>query len=346
MIRLMMVGLLLTLGCHRTETREAQPTADIGHRAHIVAGVNCTRCHQNVEDDTGVHLPTNAICVDCHKGDKEAHKTDPKPNADCLSCHMNEEAEAALTHLKQGQRFKHAKHLDEVKGDCVRCHGAAGHGGDQRTGVIPMMSDCAECHQPWFDGLKCANCHVDLIRYPLQPVTVVAHAGNFLRRHGADARKEAPRCATCHTQSFCADCHNNRSPTTAAGQWPDRPDRAFIHRPHYVERHAVEARIEGPLCLTCHGESDCQSCHTAAGRGPGGLDPHPPGWSSMGRGGNAHAQAARRDILSCAGCHSGPGADLCVTCHAPGRPGGTPHLSRPSGDLNNQPCVRCHGGAR
>jgi hypothetical protein len=64
----------------------------------------------------------------------------------------------------------------------------------------------------------------------------------------------------------------------------------------------------------------------------------------------AHAQAARRDIASCAGCHDQGGQAVCVTCH-----GGTspalrinPHpqkfLSKHDlGDVSkNDMCRVCH----
>ncbi|MCB9536719.1 MAG: hypothetical protein H6704_10755 [Myxococcales bacterium] len=332
--------LMLVVGCHEEPKTPARP--HVGHLQHVLAGVNCTRCHVGVGQTEGLHLPTNPVCVACHE---DVHERDPEKQ-DCLDCHMEEEAEVALGTLKKSLAFDHAVHLERVGGDCVRCHRDAARRTSARIGAIPTMNDCAQCHQDWLDDLRCDTCHVDLINYPLAPVTHQAHQGDYLRRHVAETLEiGVARCAQCHSESFCADCHSNRAPFAAAQAWPDRPDRGFVHRPNYIERHAWEARIEGPLCLTCHTETTCASCHTAAGRGPGGLSPHPPGWASAGAGNNTHAVEARRDVLACASCHAGAGGDLCVTCHAPGRPGGSPHSGRrPAGNpRHDQPCSRCHG---
>lgn len=329
-------------------SRSAPPPpreAGFSHVAHARAGVHCTRCHGDVVDSesaAATHLPASAICAECHA---EAHPG--QADRDCAGCHVDRDTEAALAEMGEALRFDHRAHLGRTQGECVGCHrGAIGDGAGR--GAIPAMDDCATCHQPWIDGLACSTCHVSLAQYPLVPVSHQAHTGDFLRRHGLEARLGIDRCGQCHAQSFCADCHNERAPLDPATAWADRPDRGFIHRPGYVERHAWEARQEGTLCLGCHSETSCQACHGPAGRGPGGLSPHPAGWASPGPGPNEHAAAARRDLVSCAACHSGPGGDLCVTCHAPGRPGGSPHGDRtPAGDpAHDRPCRRCHGGGR
>ncbi|MCA9547201.1 MAG: hypothetical protein KC613_22520 [Myxococcales bacterium] len=343
----LLLGLWALAGCH-TSHEQQEPKTSVGHGVHVRNGVNCVECHGDMTKDTSgkPHLPENKVCVACHE---DSHKGEAD-KGDCLSCHQEEEAEEALTYLKQSLTFDHAKHLKITDGQCVKCHKNAAEKESARTGAVPTMADCAECHQPWLDGLKCEACHANLTNYPLRPVTHQAHVGDFLRRHGGEARVAVERCGQCHSQNFCADCHDKRAPMAAYQMLPDRLDRHFIHEPAFVERHAHEASIEGPLCVSCHTESECQACHTAAGRGPGGLNPHPAGWASLSpSGGNRHGPEARRDILSCASCHSGPGADLCVSCHAPGRPGGSPHPPgyQTGGRIRqDQPCVRCHVGGR
>ncbi len=332
------VGALL-LGCHEAPREPA--AAHVGHLPHVRAGVHCTRCHEGVGETDGLHLPTDATCVGCHAA---AHDRAPAKQR-CLSCHMEPEEEVALTALAESLRFRHGPHLERVGGDCVRCHRQAAGQTSARQGAIPTMDDCQQCHAAWLEGLNCDRCHVSLTNYPLVPVTHQAHSGDYLYRHPAEALHDVARCGQCHSQSFCADCHSTRAPMAASQAWPDRPDRGFVHRSNYLERHAWEARIEGQICLTCHTERSCQTCHAAAGRGPGGLTPHAAGWASPGLGGNRHGVEARRDILACAACHGGAGGDLCVTCHAPGRPGGSPHAGRrPVGDpRRDAPCNRCHG---
>ncbi|MCA9542100.1 MAG: cytochrome c3 family protein, partial [Myxococcales bacterium] len=316
------------------------------HIVHVRNGVHCTRCHEGVAEATTAapnHLPDSAKCAGCHATAHAAGSAEAQ--GDCNGCHLNPETPATLARLGASLYFDHAAHLPRIGEDCVRCHRGAA---DPSERAAPQMDDCGQCHQGWIDDARCSRCHVSLVDWPLAPLSANVHAADWLRRHGGVARTDANACAQCHGQAFCADCHDGRAPFPAADFWPDRPDRGFVHRANYLERHAYEARLEGPTCIGCHGVNQCRSCHADAGRGPGGLSPHPVGWASPGPGQNAHAAAARRDLLECASCHSGAGADVCVTCHAVGRPGGSPHgLTRPAGDVTrDRPCTACHGGAR
>lgn len=341
------IGIVLGLvalalaGC--TGDVKAPAEATVSHVAHARAGVHCSRCHAGIAEATtaaGTHLPTDDACAACHA---EAHPG--QADRVCTGCHVDPDITATLDAMGAALIFDHRGHLDRMKPDCVACHRGTV---DPGHGTIPAMSDCAGCHDDWLRGLDCKRCHVSLVAYPIKPISHQAHAADFARRHGLEAMAGGDRCAQCHGQSFCAECHDGRIPLTAADRWPDRPDRGFIHRPGYLERHAFEARLEGPTCVGCHGVEQCRACHADAGRGPGGLSPHPPGWASPGAGPNRHADAARRDLLDCASCHSGAGAEICVTCHAVGRPGGSPHGGRrPAGDpRRDRPCTACHGGPR
>ena len=333
---------LALLACSPGErvTGEAK-IVPVGHVVHAREGVNCAQCHGDVEvpnADGKPHLPDQAVCESCHTDD---HR---HPGQPCAPCHIEPETPAALAAVAESLQFDHAQHREASRGQCLTCHRGAVEA--DAGPPLPGMATCATCHQPWLDDLACEACHTSLSRYPLVPVTHQAHRADFLRRHASESRLDDQRCATCHAQSFCADCHDQKAPFTSDVAWPDRTDRAFIHRPAYLERHAAEARLDPRSCLSCHSEQSCSTCHEAVGRGPGGLSPHPSGWASIGAGGNDHGAAARRDLLTCAACHGGDGADLCITCHAPGRPGGSPHGGRDvHGDPRDQPCRRCHGGA-
>ena len=336
------IGVVAMLAACRSEVREAAPSAHVNHRAHAVEGINCVRCHQAFKADEPadtLHLPADSICVECH-ADSHPDETDRA----CANCHVDEDTPAILRAVKADLRFQHGPHLKETHGDCVKCHRGAIQPTESALGALPLMAECGQCHQNWLDDANCAVCHESLTLHPLRPITDQAHAGDFLRRHALEGRANIDMCAKCHSQSSCAECHDRRAPMPANLVHADRPDRGFVHRPGYVDRHATEARLDGPMCLSCHGESDCATCHAAVGRGPGGLSPHPAAWATAGPGANRHAAEARNDLLTCAACHSGPGADLCVECHAPGGPGGTPHGgSSPPGDKHRDlPCRRCH----
>jgi hypothetical protein len=121
-----------------------------------------------------------------------------------------------------------------------------------------------------------------------------------------------------------------------------------VHAGDFRARHAAEARLEQDACMRCHGPSLCDGCHDEMGVGGGvGADsPHPPGWldpfSSQG-----HARAARREILTCAGCHDSDAEQTCVPCHRVGSVAGNPHP--PGFGLDLDPlrhgiCRVCHEG--
>ncbi len=329
---------LLLLAACASETR-APREAGVGHVAHARAGVHCTRCHGDLAVGPAPHLPDDATCAGCHA---EAHPG--QENRACTACHVDADARATLVTAAAAMRFDHARHLPEVRGDCVGCHRGAVRPDVEHPSGLPAMNDCRPCHDDLLDRGTCDACHVSLAQYPVRPATGMAHAADFLRRHALEARVAQDRCASCHTQSSCADCHDQRAPLAPDVAFADRPDRAFVHRPGYVGWHAGEARLDGAACLGCHGESSCAACH--AQRLPAGS-PHPADWASPGPGPNLHAAAARRDLMACAGCHTGSGGDTCVACHASGRPGGSPHGgARPAGDpTRDRPCRACHGGA-
>jgi hypothetical protein len=314
--------------------------ATVGHLKHSFAGVNCARCHEQFvpgEDRANLHLPSNATCISCHE-QRPATCTTP----DCASCHVNEDTPNSLTNMRQALTFNHANHLPRVEGDCVRCHRGAAVADESGRGAMPVMEDCRGCHAEWLDGLACTKCHVSLAAYPVVPITHQAHRPGFINEHGRLFERGSDRCSQCHGQTFCRDCHDRRSPLPPDYLFPDRPDRAPLHRMGYRETHATDARLWPDTCVGCHAPKDCDACHTRAGFGSEGRMPHPQGYAGL-----DHARDANRDLLTCASCHTGPGADICVTCHAVGRPGGSPHDGRnPNGDKGKRPCRECHGGAR
>ena len=278
--------------------------------------------------------------------------------------------------------FPHSPHID---GDvpCVACHasinGASRLEANLRHVAMPSQPSkdpaCSGCHdtdpdvavparaEPFrfrFDHaahLKtvkdCKTCHVDLKGY--LPRTAFAHQGDWLRIHGAQARPTAESCAQCHDQTHCAECH--AAQTTAARPsvvFPEDVARSFIHRGDYVSRHTVEARANPASCRSCHGSAFCEACHTQQGLTSAAAnirDPHPGGWSTDKGTSHFHGDAARRDILSCAGCHDNGASSTCVGCHQVGGIGGNPHPAtflrkHDGGDRShNDMCRACHHGA-
>jgi hypothetical protein len=316
------------------------------HERHAQAKVDCVVCHEPIYDATtldGGFLPAEKICLGCHK--------EASQKGQCSMCHTDVRHAGPWAPRTHEVKVSHADHFQRTKEDCRACHKALPEpfASAERK---PTMAACLSCHehQADYDEARSTKCHSDLSRYPLRPITGFSHQGNYTRAHAADARAAADRCATCHEQTFCADCHASTVATKIEFRLPERVDRAFIHRGDYVGRHVVEARAEPASCRRCHGTSFCESCHQAQNLTPSSVsprDPHPPGWALPGSA-DFHGTAARRDIASCAPCHDQGARSICVDCHKVGGIGGDPHplgwaTRHPRSEIqHNGMCVACH----
>jgi predicted CXXCH cytochrome family protein len=313
----------------------------------------------------GTHVDADVACVQCHGGIPKATKLEagvrhvripdaPAKKAECKDCHDTDPKPKLPTRSREFRvRFSHADHLKRVQ-DCKTCHRQLTEPGDA-VAKTPPMEVCTGCHnhQRDFAQARCMPCHVDLRGY--KPETAFRHEGNWIAAHGSLARPSAETCVQCHDQTYCVSCHSS---ATAAARleniFPERVDRAFIHRGDYVSRHMIEAAANPASCRRCHGTGFCESCHALQNVAPSATfaiaprDPHPAGW--VGPDGGLHKRAARRDISSCAACHDDPGAtQTCLFCHKATVPNPiNPHppsfLSKHDhGDIaKNAMCRRCH----
>ncbi len=335
------------LGCGaKVASKHAEKQAPyvFPHAPHVEADVACTRCHAGIAEasklEAGVrhvklpdHPSKAELCSDCHD-------TDPK---------IDVPARDAAPRFK----FSHSDHLAEVDNDCKRCHEQLPEKGDKEP-KRPPMAACTSCHNHGqdFAAGRCSPCHVDLKGY--KPETAFSHQGDWGRAHGALAKPSADACASCHDQTYCAECHAAATtPARASIVYPERVERSFIHRGDYVSRHMVDAGVTPASCRRCHGTAFCDACHTQQNikEGAAGTrNPHPSGWAVRGGGAQFHGDAARRDVSSCAGCHDHGAASLCVGCHRVGGIGGNPHpssfISKHQGEdrTKNAVCTVCHAG--
>jgi hypothetical protein len=317
--------------------RDRATTATFPHRSHVIAGVTCTKCHAGItRGGTELHLPADPTCTTggCH--------TKPHDARPCSGCHGSPAVIGELMAARQNLIFDHGKHVGQVSGNCMRCHDAV------TTGVGPLrppMATCFRCHDDLQKARRCDGCHVDLVEEGTLPASHLAHDGDWIREHGTRASSSGDLCESCHKQSFCASCHGTTAPTLPAERRLADPFRATLHRAGFSGRHALEARSDPGACQTCHAPARCVSCHVAKGVADNlSGNPHPLNWVGLAASDNLHGREARRDPASCASCHGGAGEALCVSCHAVGGVGGSPH---PPGWSSNQalttmPCRMCH----
>jgi hypothetical protein len=313
------------------------------HRAHVLKGISCLRCHAGVETagETGpLHLPQDKDCTSAGCHDK------PHDERSCLGCHTLPYAASDVAQARQHLRFRHDEHVPELEGNCARCHADVAKAD---APLRPRMATCLGCHEHKddFEVRQCDRCHVDMEREGSAPASHIVHDGDFLREHGTRAGSEADLCMSCHAEKFCAGCHGANVPALPARMAFDDPRTASVHRAGFRSRHAEEAHADPGTCSACHAPSSCLDCHDREGVGGGATaprSPHPPGWVGIGAGANRHGIEARKDPMACASCHGGAGEALCVGCHKVGGVGGSPHPVGWTSDrpLTAAPCRLCH----
>jgi hypothetical protein len=342
--RLLLPALLLALaacGLRSAPPRDAATRAPttFPHEKH--SGFECTDCHTEIAKSTALgqaKLPGVAKCEECH--DRSAPEDKAKFTPPTRPARQYE------------IRFDHAAHLKRVpKGDCTVCHKSLPAPGEPWKPTPPMAA-CTACHnhQVDFAEARCAPCHVSLKRFPLKPVTEYAHQGDWIKEHGKLAKGSAETCAACHEQTYCAQCHTpDTGPMRPEIRFPEKVESGFIHRGDFLSRHQIEAQASPASCRKCHGSYFCDSCHSEQGLStrPGTLnprEPHPqPDWMTKGSG-NFHGDAARANIVSCAGCHDQGAASICVLCHRSGGAAGV-NIHPPSfkrTDKTRPMCRACH----
>ncbi|MFH7326053.1 cytochrome C [Desulfurivibrio sp. C05AmB] len=252
-------------------------------------------------------------CITCHLPDSPT--VTPEPRA-CLQCHDEDFPE-----------------LVRMPG-MVNTHGPLwgfNHGPFAKNRQL----DCAGCHQQNY----CLDCHVQGPAQEMGKfggALLNVHRSDFRVTHPIAARTNPRLCASCHEPASCSDCHSDFRRRTGHDGRAASPshrrvfglgvngDLAAIHEDFRGENslnrcddchrsgtvaptmhawsreHAREARRNLNTCQACHPSGDtCIQCHSAKS-GPGGVNPHGPGWKNSSR-----AERLR----------SASGGATCVRCH-------------------------------
>ncbi len=280
--------------------RSAFPPANLrfSHRVHMEARrisfggaeaeARCKTCHD--VSGAGRPLPAMATCRACHAAAGVPDR--------CGVCHLTDKEGRLRTTFPAG-RLVPSGALAGDKHDALfrRDHAAAARGkGDY----------CRSCHA----RQDCLACHAGSLR----PLSI--HAGDYVRRHALDARRDKPRCASCHrSQSFCLSCHQNLGVgvEAAASGFAPRTSAAF-HPGAFTApaagpgHHSYAARRNVGACSSCHREQTCIRCHGGVQRQGGGISPHPAGFRRSAR---CRALSARNQRV-CYKCHTA--GDRSLSC--------------------------------
>jgi len=332
-------------GCHAHETQD-----------HYVTGA-CTTCHMPLAETSWsadkiaaittpvYHDPADPFlaeehgpgtedgverCATCHTQDR------------CTACHVNATAvseiqalPAAPVHMTLPEaEARYPTPPSHEARNFLESH-ADGNGG----------AECSTCHTQD----DCASCHLDVrgnefrevfaaadVVAPGVGIEAVAPATHetpfFMVDHPTLATTDEGLCASCHTQPFCNDCHDEaRTPE--------------FHEPNFVQRHSADAYGRNMECATCHStEVFCRACHIESGMGGSGgrlsvgYHDAEPVWLLR------HGQAARQYLETCQSCHT---QRECVQCHSQGgtfgvNPHGPDFDARRAQERNPAVCFACH----
>ena len=298
--------------CHEPEA--------VDHRAD---DNNCYQCHVPLTKATG--LTTTQIAAfpkpPSHSSPEFISSHGATANEDvmscsvcharesCTMCHVNAEhvpAIMALGHDTRVASMTEGKTWDPpVPGSHYVTDWNFAHG----SAMAESPNSCATCHTQEV----CSTCHVDTYKSIAKDfttasaaspedlsITIPGHSQNFAVAHGQAAVAATPRCAACHDERYCVDCH-------------DGSGRPSFHPVDFVQRHGAEVAAQLQTCSECHSnEVFCRDCHSTQGFAVGvqtGAVFHDAAPICL----EANGQAARPGLDGCASCHS---QTSCLRCHS------------------------------
>lgn len=177
----------------------------------------------------------------------------------------------------------------------------------------PAAADCSTCHTQ----NDCAACHLEplpqaarelqerpQVRAPgvgLEDQLPESHQSPFFQAgHPLLAATGPDSCASCHTEAYCAECHN-------------APQAPGYHPEGFALRHSAPVGSQVMECSNCHNAAAfCRECHAdlgirSSGRLGTGFHDAEPVWLLR------HGAAARQGLEQCASCHT---QQSCLQCHS------------------------------
>ncbi len=308
---------------------------------------SCETCHKRASASKWASdrlIPPMSDCVLCHPAVKDATPL-TVPTEDCRACHEDiapNRMPVRNDYRRPNIRFSHKAH---AKAKCGSCHPAAAAGKAPGADLdVVGMRECFKCHAT----STCRTCHLtdkdgrmitDFGKGKLTPPTRLegkTHGAQWTGTHASQAGRDSSRCAVCHRESFCTDCHSGAR----------RPRN--IHPGDWLTSHGVSTRLDNPRCKGCHREQRfCITCHRRSGVAPDSPPkseaPEGIGRYHKGMENRTLMRRAKQDILSCVSCHS---ESSCIQCHnrINPHPAGFARRCKPLAIRNRNACVKCHTG--
>jgi nitrate/TMAO reductase-like tetraheme cytochrome c subunit len=231
----------LWLESHGIVSRSGDESCRLCHKQSF-----CDRCHgmtmPHAKDWIVKHRETTTRerekCAKCHKADG------------CSACHKGA---LPASHTSAGWISQHGSQARQLQAQCEVCHRKlfcdSCHGLDMphpkdwrtkgHTQAAKTNGDaCLRCHQASY----CLKCHG----------LPIPHPEGWVQDHGKQALSNSDTCAKCHRTGHndCAVCHAALAPSSHnSADWKTT--------------HAVTGAEHMSLCVLCHGNDACNSCHAA-----------------------------------------------------------------------------------
>ena len=288
--------------------------AKFAHGAHLDAGrmeravgfhIACQDCHPATQASAAPEPPGHDECGRCHAA--EVRLGGGPAMGECTKCHVVGDATPRHRRrlIKGDLHFDHRNHLADIRNrripcrtchegaitattrddhapvsvrDCVTCHDDS-----DRVPAPLRMRACEACHSTRSEtvGALAPRDHLPRTERPLD------HTIGFRRDHADAARRDAARCATCHTQlsgsrvDTCDECHQVTRPADHVVTWRELDHGGF-------------AINDSDRCATCHTVDYCLDCHRIRPRShlAGGR------FATL-----EHGDLARINPRSCMTCH-------------------------------------------
>lgn len=261
------------------------------------------------------HIEADLECVACHDPARKSEKS----SDNVLPGHSKD---AALAKMTPAQR-RDARHAD-----CVDCHEMDPDDPGKQVKAGEPGASCDYCH-PAFDYTVSKAAEPAKVFFP-KPNIVFPHKIHVDKKieckscHGAmtdvgfATEQQLPKMATClechdghYASEECKTCHL----TEASGRLQQnfasgilRPIQGdpfgMDHGPRYEFNHGTRAAVARQLCMECHSESSCQSCHDSMQKP---LSVHPNDFITL------HPLQARVNATQCESCHRYQ--SFCAACH-------------------------------
>lgn len=312
------------------------------HPSHLgkAKDVGCESCHSIGAGAKWMNVARAAPerCTSCHAHQASAHLADDNV---CSTCHR---PLAAATGLSEQRVAAIPRLPSHSRADFVSAHGPAARASN---------ANCATCHAKE----SCARCHVDSNRStviralgsdhrvahlvagkaPSYPRPADHRSADFDLAHGAAARTNVARCATCHARASCETCHTNEGLRSVLRQLPDAREAGT--------RGVQLQRVAAPSAAGAQPAAFGAALIAASSKRPQQADTthkvlvHAAGFA------RAHGALASSGAQQCTNCHA---QRFCTDCHVGERAGRRYH---PSNFVSTHPakaygrdteCSSCH----